>query len=121
MKNIINYWPYIVAIALQLTIPNYTLIVLFTILIGAIAVFFIKRNRVLIKSFSLALIIFLVVFIIFRSRVVYMEDVINGLGLPSFLGLILFPVFNALNVTILFFMGYTLGKLFFKKTIEVTP
>jgi hypothetical protein len=93
----------------------------FTVLIGGVTAFFIKKNNVFLKSFSVALLVFLIVFLLYKSRVVYMEDVIAGLGLPSMLSFILFPLFSALNVAILFFMGYTLGKLFSKKTPQVVP
>lgn len=115
-----NYLPYIIAIGLQFIIPNYTLIMVFTILTGSVAAFFIKKNSVFIKSFSVALLVFLIVFLMYKSRVVYMEDVIAGYGLPKMLSFVVFPLFSALNVAILFFMGYTLGSLFSKKAIQIT-
>lgn len=118
MKNIINYLPYCIAIVLQFIIPSYFLIVLLTVLIGIISAFFIKRRRVFIRSFSLTFLIFMLVFILYQSRIVYMGDVIASIGLPSITLYILFPLFTALNVSILFYTGYVLGTLFSKKTSQ---
>lgn len=111
MKNIINYLPYIVVLIAQFLINNYTAIILFTILIGFIAAFKIERKKVFLKCFIIGLILFTIVFLIYKARVEYINGLFINLGLSGAFIYVFFPLFNALNTAILFFLGYKIGTL----------
>lgn len=120
MKNILNYLPYIVVLIAQFLINNYTIILISTILIGFIAAYRIERKRVFFKCFIIGLAVFIVVFLVYESRVEYLKGILVNLGLSRIFIYVLFPLFNALNTAILFFFGYKIGVLFYdrKKHIE---
>lgn len=120
MKKIINLWPYFVALLPQFFVENYLWLTITLILIGCISKFFLKEKGVFLKMFLLELIVFTIVFFVFGDRVSYLHGILENSGLPSFLLSLLFILFNALNVAILFFTGYTLSSLFIKKTKEIT-
>lgn len=115
MKNILNYIPYLLVVALQFIVENYTLLLLSIILIGFLASFKIERNKVFLKSFLIAFIVFITVFLIYQSRVDYIKELLVNLGLPSLFVFVFFPLVNALNTAILFFFGYKIGTLLTKK------
>ncbi len=115
MKKILNYLPYILVVLIQFLVNNYTVILVSIIAIGAIASFRIERQKVFLKSFVIALIVFVTVFLVYQSRVDYVKGLLVNLGLPGSFVLVLFPVLNALNTAILFFFGYKMGTLFTKK------
>lgn len=120
MKKIQNYLPYIFAITLQFVIPNYILLVSSTILVGLVASFYKPTKKVFLTSFLLTFIVFLVVFFIYKSRVLYLESVLNSVGLPDYFLYLIFPVFSALNVSILLLMGHILGTLFSSIVVKKT-
>lgn len=120
MKHLFNYLPYIIIIGLQFVIPNYTVLVLSTILVGLVASFYMPNKSVFLKSFLLTFIVFAIVFFIYKSRVLYMGAVLNSFGLPDYSLYLIFPVFNALNVAILFLVGHKLGTMFSSITVKRT-
>lgn len=105
MKNIIKYIPYIVVVLPQLFITNYILIIITTVLIGAIFSFYIQQEKTFLKVFVTSLISFLLLYFIFQDRVQYVVDMLGNLSLPKILALVIFPVFSALNTSILFNLG----------------
>lgn len=117
MKNILNYLPFIVVIIAQFLVNNYIMILIFTILIGFLASFKIERKRVFLKSFIIGLVVFTTVFLIYESRVDYINGLLVNIGLSRFFIYVLFPVFSALNMSILFYCGYKTGQLLFDKKV----
>lgn len=117
MKNLLNYLPYVVVLLAQFLINNYTIILLITILTGFVAAFKIEHKRVFLKCFLLGVVVFTTVFLIFESRVAYVNDLLVNLGLPGFFIYVFFPLFNALNTAILFFFGYKIGTLILEKKL----
>ena len=111
MKKILNYLPFIVVLLAQFLINNYTIILIFTILIGFLAAFKIERKRVFLKNFIIGLIVFTAVFLLYESRVEYVKSLFVNLGLSSVFIYVLFPLFNALNTAILFAFGFKIGAL----------
>ncbi|MEO7976398.1 hypothetical protein [Flavobacterium sp.] len=111
MKKILNYLPFIVVLLAQFLINNYTIILIFTILIGFMAGFKIERKRVFLKHFIIGLIVFTAVFLLYESRVVYVKSLFVNLGLSSVFIYVLFPLFSALNTAILFAFGFKFGVL----------
>lgn len=120
MKYLFNYLPYIIIVGLQFVIPNYTLLMISTILVGVVASFYIKNKSIFLKSFILTFVVFAVIFFIYKSRVLYMESILNSFGLPVYSLYLIFPVFNALNVSILFLVGHKLGTIFHSITVKRT-
>ena len=120
MKNIINQWLYIAALLPQFLFEDYMWLVITVILIGGVSRFFLKDKRVFVKLFCLELIVFTIVFFIFQDRVFYLQGVFESIELPSILLSIVFVIFNALNIAILFFTGYKLTGLFTEKTEAIT-
>lgn len=115
MKKILNYLPFIVVLIPQFLINNYIIILLFTILIGFLSFFTIERKRVFLKCFLFGIAVFTTVFLIYESRVDYVNGLLINLGLSRLFIYVVFPVFSALNTTILFFFGYKTAQLFFDK------
>ncbi|AXT56529.1 MULTISPECIES: hypothetical protein [Aquimarina] len=115
MKKTLNYLPYVVALIPQFVFNNYNLILISTILIGFIAQFVIDRNKVFFKVFILEILAFSIVFFLLKERVYYLNEALNNLGFSEILIVILLPVFNAINISILFFFGYKLSNLIFLK------
>lgn len=111
MKNPINYLPYLLALLPQFIFQNYTLVIIGTILTGLIAAYFVAATRVFGKMFIIELFAFTIVFFMLKDRVAYLNGVLNSFALPAIALSIIFPVFNALNIAILFFTGYKLGRL----------
>lgn len=120
MKNLFNYLPYIIIVGLQFVMPNYTLLMLSTILVGIVASFYIKSKNIFLKSFILTFVVFVITFFIYKSRVLYMGSILNSFGLPAYSLYLIFPIFNALNVSILFLMGHKLGTMFSSITVKKT-
>ncbi|MFT5892387.1 MAG: hypothetical protein ACI9Y7_002497 [Dokdonia sp.] len=120
MKHLFNYLPYIIIIGLPFVISNYTLLVLSTIIVGLVTSFYMPNKSVFLKSFLLTFIVFVIVFFIYKSRVLYMESVLNSFGFPDASLYLIFPVFNALNVSILFLVGHKLGTLLSSITVKST-
>lgn len=115
MKKLINYWPFVLAVLPQLVFTNYIWVLISTILIGFIAYYFIPAQKVFGKMFIIELVLFFILFLIVQDRVFYIKDVLKHFGLPTFTLLIILPFFNALNVGILFFTGYQIGRLLLGK------
>ncbi len=120
MKYLFNYLPYIIIIGLQFIIPNYTFLVLGTILVGIVTSFFMKSKSFFWRSFILTFIVYVIVFFIYESRVLYTGSILNSFGLPAYSLYFIFPLFNALNVSILFLAGHKLGTLFSSISINKT-
>lgn len=112
MKKILQYWPYALALLPQFIFTDYRLVMAATVLIGMAAALLAPQRRVFGKMFGTELIVFSVVFFLFRDRVFYLHDVVRSLELPDILVTLVPPVFNALNVAILFYTGYKLVGLF---------
>ncbi|GAA0731504.1 hypothetical protein GCM10009430_43810 [Aquimarina litoralis] len=117
MKKILNYWPYLIALIPQFIFNNYLLIVITTFLVGLTSRFYIKNKWVLVKMFLLELLTFTIIFLIVGDRIFYLDEILLNLNLSESLLVIIFPIFNALNISILFFTGYMLGTLLFGKKI----
>jgi CDP-diglyceride synthetase len=111
MKKTLNYLPFIVVLLAQFLINNYTIILIFTILIGFLAAFKIERKSVFLKNFIIGLIVFTAVFLLYESRVEYVKSLFVNLGLSSVFIYVMFPLFNALNTAILFAFGFKIGGL----------
>ena len=120
MKKVFNHWLYIVAILPQFVFEDYLWITIIVILTGWISRYFLKDKRVFIKLFILELIVFATVFFIYNDRIFYLKGVLDNLELPTILLSITFLLFNALNISILFFTGYTLNSLILNKTKIIT-
>ncbi|MFH7014646.1 hypothetical protein [Flavobacterium sp. FlaQc-47] len=120
MKNIFNYAPYVFVLIIQFLINNYTIILISTILIGFVAAFKIERKKVFLKSFIIGIVVFTTVFFIYESRIEYVKTLIVNLGLPNVLIYVFFPLFNALNTSILFFFGYKIGVFIRDEKLEKT-
>lgn len=122
MKKLINHWPYVMAILPQLIFTDYIWVIISTILIGSIAYYFIPAQKVFGKIFIIELVLFFILFFIVQDRVFYMKDVLKHFGLPTFILLVIFPFFNALNVGILFFTGYQISRLLLDKLMcKINP
>ena len=119
MKKILQYSPYLAALIPQFLISNYTIILISTILIGFFAAFKTENKKVFLKSFISALIILLPVFFIYQFRVNYVKNIFINFGLNDIF-IYGIPIINALNTSILFFFGYTINSIFFKKSADVT-
>ncbi len=120
MKKVINQWPFLIALLPQFFIDDYLWIIITVILIGSISRFFLKDKRVFIKMFVMELIVFSIIFFVFKDRVFYLHGTLESVGLPNILLSVLFILFNALNIAILFFAGYALSTLFTKKIKDTT-
>jgi len=103
MKKIINQWPYFLALLPQFFVEDYMWLIITVILIGCISRFFLKEKYICIKLFVLELIVFSILFFILNDRIFYLEGILENLEVPNILLPILFILFNALNITILFF------------------
>jgi len=120
MKKVINYIPYIIAALLpQFIFKDYLWILISTILIGFITQLFMKNKKFFLKLFLIELVLFSIVFFIHKNRIVYLNDVAHNLELPEIVLMFLFPIFNALNISILFFLGYKLSSLLFGGIIKL--
>ncbi|MHA7059721.1 hypothetical protein ACWGOQ_0021015 [Aquimarina sp. M1] len=120
MKKVINYWPYFIALIPQFIFNDYIWIVISIIFIGFISQYSIKNNLVFIKMMIIELIVFSMILFIFSDRIFYLKGILENLEIPEILLSICIPIFNSLNVAILFFTGYKLGSLFVNKTKELT-
>ncbi|WP_299315150.1 hypothetical protein [uncultured Aquimarina sp.] len=119
MKKVINYWPYLLALLPQFIFTNYTLIVVTVILIGFISGYAAKNKLVVVKMIILELIVFSIVLFVYKDRIFYLDEIFKNLEIPIIMLSIVVPVFNALNITVLFFMGYTLSSLLPGKTLKL--
>ncbi len=120
MKKLFNYWPYVVALLPQFIFDNYLWIMITIILIGIIANLFIKRKMVFLKMFVLELITISVVYFVYENRILYLSEVFENLNISEIFVSISFLVFNALNISILFFFGFKLSSLLLNKKNKIT-
>ena len=74
---------------------------------------------VFIKMMMIELIVFSTTLFIFKDRIFYLNGILENLEIPEILLSICIPIFNSLNVAILFFTGYKLGNLLPIKTIKL--
>lgn len=97
----------------QFLFQDYEYILISTVLAGLIshAVQIDFRFKLL---FFMELIIFSFFFVLYKERIFYLFDSFNDFGIPSILIYIVSALFNALNVSILFYFGYNLYALLVK-------
>ncbi len=112
---------FLLALLPQLLFKEYFLTLISTIIIGAIAGWFINEKRVFLKMLLVQFIFFSILFIVKRSSIFYLDQVMDNLELPYFLMPLFFIVFNSLNIAILFYFGYKLCKLIFRRMGTLEP
>lgn len=111
MKKLTSNGPYIIALIPQFIFTNYIWVLISTVLIGFIASYVVSPVKVFGKMFILEFILFFVLFFMLKERVFYLKDVLLYFQVPSMFLSIVLPIFNALNISILFFAGYKSGRL----------
>jgi hypothetical protein len=112
MKKLLYRAPYLIALVPQFIFEYYACIVLGVILIGLLLGSYTAEKSVFGKIFFIEALIFSVVYYTTKERVFYLGDIFTNLGVSTYLVPVLFVIFNALNIAILFFFGYKLGQLF---------
>ncbi|MEL6941236.1 MAG: hypothetical protein AAFO82_01085 [Bacteroidota bacterium] len=114
MKLLKNNIPFLLALLPQILFSNYMLVLITTIGIGFLGAWLIEGNRVFLKMLVLQLVFFSILFLLKKDNILYLDQVIQNLELPSVIVPILFILFNTLNIAILFFFGYKFQRLLFK-------
>ncbi|GGG24288.1 hypothetical protein GCM10011344_26280 [Dokdonia pacifica] len=118
MKNAIKLWPYAICLLPQFFITDYLWYMIIIIAIGFLAKFVVRPKNVFVTLFVLELVTCAILFLVFNDRVFYLNGIFENLKLPALLSPVAFILFNAINMTVLFFTGYTLGKVVsIRKTI----
>lgn len=115
MNPIKNWLPFLIALVPQILFENYNYVLVLTIVIGFLAGWFVTDRKIFTKMFLIQLVFFSALFYSTTKNIAYLNQVIENLGMPSFLIDIIFILFNTLNIAILFLFGYRLQKLIFKK------
>jgi hypothetical protein len=72
------------------------------------------------KMFVLELITISVVYFVYENRVLYLSGVFENLNISETFVPISFLIFNALNISILFFFGYKISSLLLNKKNKIT-
>lgn len=119
MKKIIKFTPYLIALLPQFFIGNYIWYMITIVLIGFIARYVIKPKKVFLTMFLVELVAFSVLFLVLKDRVFYVKEIVEGAGIPVLSSTMIFILFNALNIAVLFFTGYTLSQVFSTKKVAL--
>ncbi len=120
MKKIIRFCPYIIALLPQFFIQDYLWYMIVMLLIGFVSRYIIQPKKVLLTMFLIELVVFSIILLVFNDRIFYLKGVFENLALPTILSPIIFLLFNAVNVAVLYFTGYTLGRLISAKDVVVS-
>ena len=112
MKKILYKVPYLAALVPQFIFEDYVYIVLGVILIGLALGSYTAEKNVFWKMFFIEALLFLVVYYTTKERIFYLDNVFTNLEVSTYLVPVLFILFNALNIAVLFFFGYKLAQLF---------
>jgi len=99
----------------QFIFKNYTLIALCTFLAGVIMNFSKEKSVPVYIIFLVELIIICIIYSLFKHRVIYLHTIMENFGLHPILTIVVFCLFNAVNISVLYMFGYKLGQLFSSK------
>ncbi len=115
MNKTLNYLPILIALFPQFLFEDYELIMITTILIGIIAYFSLGNQNVFFRIFLSQLFVFSIAFLIYENRIFYLYEVFRNFELPELLLVMLFILFNTLNISLLFIFGYKIGSVILNK------
>lgn len=114
-KYLFTLFVVIVAILPQFIFKNYPLIIFCTFIAGIIMSFSKEKSIPTYAIFLVELIIFSIVYLLYQHRIFYVDNIMENFGLHPYLSMVIFCLFNAVNISILYLFGYKLGKLFSSK------
>ncbi|MEL6970386.1 MAG: hypothetical protein AAFZ63_01105 [Bacteroidota bacterium] len=112
MKKLLPGVFYLFALVPQFVFTQYEWMVAAVFLIGFCSAFAFRSGQVFWPLFIMQVLLTGIAFFLLGDRVSYLGDVLANFGIPAFALPILFVLFNALNVPLIFLFGRNIPPLF---------
>ena len=114
MKAVISHFIIVLALIPQFFFDNYLMIVWSITFLGILFRYYFKRRNVFSKIFILETVTYSIFLFFTWDRLFYLPEIMLKFGISEYILIVILVVFNALNISVLFYTGYCVCDLLIK-------